>query len=618
MTHSPFRLEHRLLQMPSPAEQHAHRRALFQRMSRSMFRFVCCFILTGIVLVGLGVPGRCFAQKDERLTDIMYLDPPLPQPVRHLVLPERLRRPWLAALERPEVEVQRIVIDSMAMAHGLGMEDWDDVIERLVELLQADETDPTLRRAAANTLVTLDARRAADALFEAASGTHLGIAQLAEPALARWDYAAAKPVWNARLRDPQVSRARLVLAMNALAECGDTAAAESLLSIVQDVTRPVTVRLSAARAVARLQVPQCGQVAEQLAGQAPMIERLLAVNLLSHTQDARTLAALKQLATDSVAPVAGAALRRLYDLDPVNVAPFIADSIQRPDVNIRRVVAETLVHQASPESIQMLRMLLGDHNPSLRRYCSNSLIALGQDEKLTASVFEAIEETLAGDDWRALEQSAFVVGGLDMESAGPRLLELLNHRRHEVQGTSAWALRKIAVPELFPPMLEHAQTQYQLALKDSSQANIFWDTQVSQIVQCFGEVRYRKAEPLMRELVKKKMEVLYTSSRVAGIWSLGYLYEDQSPQALAKEIGQRLADIESTTPEFDPLRRVCAVSLGRMNAKSEMPVLERFAGDRGLAGSACRWAVAEITNTPMVIEPDETVDHVDWFLSPLK
>lgn len=571
-----------------------------------------------MLAAGVGNAEWCHAQIDARLTDIMYQDPALPVPQRHLVLPERLRLPWMAALDRPEVEVRRLTIDSIAMAHELGMQNWDAVVGPLIQILQEEANDPTIRRAAAKTLVTLEAKQEAETLLGAAQGTHLGIAQVVEPALARWDYAPAKQVWLKRLDEPQVPRARLMLAIDALGVCQEARAAEALLSIIQETTRPATVRLAAARAAARLNTSQGVQIAEGLAKEVSLVERLLAVNLLAHSQDELTITVLKQLATDEAEAVAGAALRRLYELSPVHVYPFVEDSIRRPDVNVRRVVAEALVHQATPESLETLSLLLGDHNPGLRRYCSNSMIALGQNEALNESVVQVIEQTLAQDDWRTLEQSAFVVGSLDIESTGPRLLELLNHRRHEVQGTSAWALRKISVPKLFPAMLEHAETQFQLVLKGSKKANIYWDTQVSQIVQAFGEVRYREAEPLMRQLVKKRMEVLYTQSRVAGIWSLGYLYENKAPKALAKELGERLADIESMTPEFDPLRRVCAVSLGRMNAESELPLLRSFCIDRGTVGSACRWAVGKLTNTEVEPIPDATVDHVDWFLTPLE
>ena len=161
-------------------------------LARGTLRAAGRLYLWSIVLAGVGYSGHCWAQVDARLTDIMYLDPALSVGERHLVLPERLRRPWLAALDRPEVEVRRIAIDSIAMAHQLGMKDWDTVIGRLVELLQAETTDPTIRRAAANTLVTLDARQEAEALFKVAQGTHLDLAQSVEPALARWDYAPAK------------------------------------------------------------------------------------------------------------------------------------------------------------------------------------------------------------------------------------------------------------------------------------------------------------------------------------------------------------------------------------------------------------------------------------------
>ena len=123
---------------------------------------------------------------------------------------------------------------------------------------------------------------------------------------------------------------------------------------------------------------------------------------------------------------------------------------------------------------------------------------------------------------------------------------------------------------------------------------------------------------MMRKLVPKKPDIQYSLSRAAGIWSLGYIYENDAPAELVKQIEDRLKDTDSMMPEDSPLRDICAIALGRMRAEDKMATLEQYGALSGGTGSACRWAIALIKDEPFLMDQDSTVEHVEWFITPLR
>jgi len=551
--------------------------------------------------------------EDDRLDAIMYQDPTLPLPTERFALDPALKVPWLAALRHSDSELQRTAADIISVAHRYGLTDWADTTGRLVEILQAEHQDRTVRRAAAHALVVLDVQQAAEVLSQAGEA-NLDVAQIIEPALARWDYQPFRDRWLARLDDPDAEPLRLLLAIESLGLVREPRALEKLLRRVHDQNELAPTRLASARAAANIDRQNLVEPARTLAASPQTLPRLLAATLLQHHQDAAAVSLLQTLAQDEAPTVAGAALLTLYHLDPALIYDLAGAAIRRNDVNIRELGARAFVSKADQTSMRELASLLGDHNPKLRRYVAEALTKFGADPELTEVVREVSVQTLASDDWRALEQSAIILGALDHELAGPRFVELLNHRRPEVQSASAWALRRLHIPELFPAMLQHAQEQFdKVAVNDG--ANYSADFQISQIMQTFGVAGYREAEPLMRKLVPKSWNQ-HGEARPGGIWSLGYFYEKQAPSDLAPLLADRLADDSSLTPERSELRAICAVSLGRMRAESALPVLRKFANGRELVAQACRWAIEQITGEKAVTPPQQVWGNYNWFLTP--
>jgi hypothetical protein len=141
--------------------------------------------------------------------------------------------------------------------------------------------------------------------------------------------------------------------------------------------------------------------------------------------------------------------------------------------------------------------------------------------------------------------------------------------------------------------------------------------QAQQLHQLFGILRYRDADPLLREYVPK--EQIDTRARSAAFWALGLIHEDESDCDLAPVFAERLADVTSLPPESGIVRWMAAVGLGRFKAASQLETLRRFAERDTMfaeSGIASYWAIERITGEPMPPEPVETMRIGGWFLEP--
>ncbi|MEO2032203.1 MAG: hypothetical protein ABGZ35_08965, partial [Planctomycetaceae bacterium] len=130
---------------------------------------------------------------------LMDSDPELriPQPVKDFN-PE-LAVLWMKALERLEIDMQRMAAETIARAHEYGIPDLIKAVPRLEEILLAEASHPAARFAAARALIVLESHDSSDKLFEASQAYGADLRQLVEPALATWGNALAKTVWIERI-----------------------------------------------------------------------------------------------------------------------------------------------------------------------------------------------------------------------------------------------------------------------------------------------------------------------------------------------------------------------------------------------------------------------------------
>lgn len=589
-------------------------------ISRPVPRDASLHTVTSVVFLAAMLLCSVAVAFDDRVDDVMYQDPAFPEVTTRTEFSDELKPLWLKALARPESELQRMAADTIALAHRAGMQELDDTVDELLAILQQDPLEPSVRRAVTNALVTLDAEHAAQPLADGLATGGLELARIVEAALARWDYEPARAIWRQRLSDPEAERDRLQLAIQCLGIVKDTEALSVLLQITSDVNAAAPIRIAAARASAQINHRDVTVAADELASAArdQPTASLLAATLLTEQNSTEAVSILKGLVAVESRTVRGLALRRLFEIDPAHVYEFAAASLRSPDVNIRRVGCEALVHRADAEAIAQLAPTLDDVNPGLRRYVSQSLIRLAEQAPLREAVIQATADVVVQDSWRGLEQGIFVLAALDHEPVAPRLLELLTHRRPEVLVTAAWGLRKLAVSDTLPTMLDHAERQTASIVDDTADLKYLEaiDAQLSQLFQAFGELGHEEAEPLMRKYIPK--DLLYAgATRPAAVWAIGKLHEGRADDALARVLAARLADSTSLMPELESVRRMSAIGIGRMKAESQLATVREFLIEApSTPGLACAWALERMTGETHEFSFEWARAAGGWFLSP--
>jgi HEAT repeat protein len=517
--------------------------------------------------------------------------------------------------------MQRMAADAIGRGHLAGVPELADAVPRLVEIVTASQSHPAARLAAAQALISLGAKAAAPQLAESSEHFGADLRQLVEPALAQWRYEPIARVWLRRLKAPATRRRDLLLAIDGLRAVGDKSAVGALLELVHDALRTADVRSAAARAAGLIQDHGLeGDARRLIAGPAPVpiLDRLCAVRLLARHAGEDSQNLLSQFALDAEPAVAIVALTRLIEVAPQKVVPITETAIQNADPQVRQRGAEAYALFPDPRRVIVLARLLDDPHPEVRGAVRDWLFELQRRPELADLVISAATEMLAGESWRGLEQAALILGALGHRPAAPRLVALLESARPEVGIAAAWALKKLALPETLPALLDKARRQTEIRANPNDISRGL-DEQTAHLIETFGLMKYAPAEPLLVQYIPKRFNFgLY--SRTAAIWSLGHLHEGMPDESLAKQFMVRVTD-DNMPSEFLRVRAMAAVSIGRMKALSQVSALQKSLGIKpapNVHGMSIRWALMELTGE-FVPEADPPIAaRKKWFLEPLE
>jgi HEAT repeat protein len=244
-------------------------------------------------------------------------------------------------------------------------------------------------------------------------------------------------------------------------------------------------------------------------------------------------------------------------------------------------------------------------------------------KELRQHVLGEAMRVFATEDWRGLEQATILLTQLDHRPAAGRLVELLSADRPEVFVTAAWGLRKLAVAETLPAITTYVGDEFarvgtddELPGRKTISVNLI-DHQLSQLNQLLGQERFRPAEPVLHKFVPKRN--LVGESRAAAVWALGLIHEGNAIPALVAEMEVRLHDTTGIPPEDPRVRRMIAITFGRMKAADALPSLRKYW--HGKPGeepteNACGWAIERITGE--VVPAPEPIRRTpqNWFLRP--
>jgi HEAT repeat protein len=552
----------------------------------------------------------------------MFSDPrvEIPEPIETL-RPEYVPL-WLQALAGPEADLSREAADTIALAHQSGLRDMSDTAESLLQALQKPGQHPLVVEATVRALVAIDARQAADVLFQQAKRGRVTLAQIVEPALARWDYEPIRAVWLQRLADPNTRRRLLRLAIDGVTLVRDSGAPPRLLNLARSPDAAPDTRLAAARALGRIQTDGLVDEALALSGQASrngIVDRLVAASMLSGHQSEEAKALLFQLAVDPEPAVAAIALERLVEVDPDGVIAMVDKIIRNEDAKIRHLAARGLAARMSTENVRLLGPMLDDPHPDVRRFVRSTLEDAASDGELAGPVLEEATRMLASDRWRGLEQAAHLLGALDHKPAAHRLVELLEFERSEVFTTAAWALGRLSVPETLDAMYDKSRREIEKGL-DNPFLSEALTQQATYLVMALGRLKYAACDPILRRCIPKDVP-LAPELRGAAIWALGHIHAGRAEPDLDAALRARATDANELMPEAPLVRFMAAVSLGRMQSKDSLDalrgLLQRHSVNDPL-GYASAWAVEQITGEPMPKPEQATHFRTGWFLDPLE
>jgi HEAT repeat protein len=549
----------------------------------------------------------------------MDSDPDMKLPVRKRVFVKDYKPLWSEALKRPEADIQRRTADSIAEASRMGMRGLEWAQPGLVAIVSADATHPSARFAAARTLIALEAKTTAPLLWEASKRSG-DLRQLIEPALASWQFQPMADVWGKRLPIRETRHRDLLLAIRGVEAIGDESAVPALLAIVEDPFRAGETRLAAARSAGRLQRTGLESRARQLVSieKAPILVRLCAVSLLQRHEGEAAEQILVALARDTEPSVAAEALTRLNAIDADLAGPLAEEAMKNLDPLVRRQGAEAYVLRPTPERIPALARLLDDPHPAVRGRVCEALFQLAKSAELDETIRREATSMLAADGWRGQEQAALLLGALDHKAAAPRLVALLESTRAEVMAATAWGLRKLAVAETLPALLDKATRQTQM--HSARTALTGTDSQVGHLFEAFGLMKHAAAAPLMTKYIADKG--FGEMSRGAAIWALGHLHASSTDEELERAfVGRITESLEIRPLELDRVRYMSAVSLVRMKAKSSVPAMRGVLMTLGPSAAlppaiAARWTIKQLTGEA-VADPDPFLLITDWFLEPL-
>lgn len=566
---------------------------------------------------------------DEALDSVMYQDPALPLARVVPKLPARLPELWVEALGRPEAEYKCQAAQAIARAHERGLPGMAVTAGPLARELDRPDQHPTVRLAVTRALVTLDARDAAAALARAAA-RDLDLQELVDPALARWDFRPARAGWIERLAGPPFGRGT-VLAIRSLGAVREENAGPRLRELAVSRSVPAAIRIEAARALAVIRPAESEPDARTLSADVSpraLTDRLVAATLLRHHRGDEAVQLLQTFGRDPEGAVATIALARLIELDPALVEPVLNSVLASPDATVRGQGVEVLAVRPSDAHVHLLGERLADAAPAVRVRARIALRTLAGRAEWKEAVLREAGHTLGGRDWRGLEQAAILSAERGDRPSVARLIELLQHDRPEVFVAAAWGLRQLAVPDAAPAVLTYFEDQYH-QLADSSSAATrrsaggALDRQLSHLAQFLGVVRHRPADGLFRRMAPKadsKTNPAGPEARAAAVWALGLLHESKPVPELAVVLVGRLTAVRPFDIEDDRVRRMAAVTLGRMKAVDTLASLREFyrPGVPSLnpVNGACGWAIEQMTGEKMAPPGAVEVVERDWFLAP--
>ncbi len=544
----------------------------------------------------------------------------------------RLRALWLAALDQPDVLTRLHAVLAIREGYAMGFTALSECAPKLERFLADPREDRLLRIEAARTLQAMDQRGIAPELAKliARESEPTDLVLEADRVLASWRTKAATQAWGRRARNVGKSTTLRISALQAMAGVDAGASTAICRELVVDDGAPLRLRNAAAQILRGQNVEDNVALARLLAASSAAWERTMSVAALGRGDDAKTTAFLKAMIADESEVVQAAAYRRLGEIDPSLLTPWIERLSRSADATQRRLAVAAMT--ADGDSDRLARQL-GDLSLQVRESARRALAAAGGDTGELQQVINRARQAIASDAWQAQEQGILLAAELGDTTSAPPIAALLRSKQIAVRRAAIVALRELRVEATYPALLQHLESVSQLrdGVKLGRNPSPFQrrtararadalDRETGMTLQALAIVRYAPLEDQAREIGRKNAPSSL-DVRCAAVWSLGMLHRDGSSPGAERFLLGRLNDKYGNLPEFPAVRRASAIALGWMRSETALESLRQAAQesdpDLTEVGPAAAWAIERITGERPAVPP-ESQPIPEWFLRPTR
>lgn len=541
---------------------------------------------------------------------------------------------WQKAMARPETGLRRQVMQAVLRAVGLGFADqMQPLTGPIAARLKNSATPPAEIATAIRTLHACDARGYADAVAGHINHADADVMRAADAALSDWEPNKHTRAWTRRATSAAYLLSARRSAVRAIAPSNAARAADELIALLLDPDTPGPLRGDVARLLGEAPGVSVVTAANQLNDGSPLERQLAAWALKANTTPAGLALLHEQARSKGLPPLQAAAALSLEAGGDAGLVPAMESLRRSTAYRARLVVARSRLDQPlQPGGLREQADLLGDENPTVRNATRRTLAARARlDGSDRAAVIAELNQTLADpapDAWRRVEQAALLARDLDSEESVEALMALVEFPRLESRLAVLRALRALSGSELMPRVLEHARALAQVSARDVKEQQDKPDyerrsgvgKQLAIVHEMLGEKRYEPGVSYLRRFIPKRSPYA-AEARAAAVWALGHIFAGSEDAGLTREFASRLSDVNPVNPEFEHVRRMSAVSIGRIKSRAGLGAVEEFSGvGEGVTkvALACRWAAEQLTgeaSPPIDLEP---IVVRGWFLEPLR
>ena len=528
----------------------------------------------------------------------MFLEP-------HLIAPpvvKKLDARFVPLFDRTlrEIDNDELLETAAISLARVAREKLQDISKSTDILLKHLESHSSLRVrfACARALVNADASQSAAAVLKLDEFADDAQRLWIDPALARWKFAAAGEIWKQRLATDAETTMAVSLACDGLAALGDSQVSDLLQSVLRGELLAFEKRKAAARALSILDPDKAFAEAESFVG-GSVFERLLAIQLLTSAKP-EAHAKLVLLCEDASDGVASSAWAALFRVNPEALIPALPPGRSHRDAVVRMTAAHIMQRFPDAERAGWLHALLSDRHLEVRNVAREMsvLVAEGQAH-LRDGIVAMAGDTLAAnhENWQGIEQSLLLLGQLRAGQFSDRCVPLLEHPRNEVFVTSAWLMHlypDVSVQDAVRKQLMRNEELFKTPALIPAGADI--GQQSSYLIQYAGLERLKDLHAFLEPNFSKGAPGgIY--KRTAAMWTLGLFHENDPASEIATSFIGRVADRVGMMPEQEVVRRMSAIALGLMRAKSGVPgLLEAYEIDPAdsLIPDSARWSLGMI------------------------